>query len=122
MASILHLRRGLAFLLFGLSSCAFGHAFLDHAVPPVGSTLNAAPDRVRLWFTQQLEPAFSGIAVDDAKGVRVDTGNAALDPNDGTSLSVGLKPIGPGTYTVHWHVVSVDSHRTEGSWTFVIAK
>ena len=114
--------RGLAILLFGISGYAFGHAFLDHAAPPVGSTLNAAPDRVRLWFTQELEPAFSGIEIDDAKGARVDTGKATLDPNDGTLLSVGLKPLGPGTYTVHWHVVSVDSHRTEGSWTFVIAK
>ena len=42
-------------LLLGISGCAFGHAFLDHAAPPVGSTLSAAPDRVRLWFTQQLE-------------------------------------------------------------------
>lgn len=114
--------RGLALLLFGISGYAFGHAFLDHAAPPVGSTLNAAPDQVRLWFTQGLEPAFSGIEVEDAKGARVDTGKATLDPNDGTLLSVALKPLGPGTYTVHWHVVSVDSHRTEGSWTFVIAK
>ena len=122
MTFALRMCRRLAVLLLATSSCAYGHAFLDHAAPPVGSTLNAAPDRLRLWFTQQLEPAFSGIEVDDAKGLRVDTGNATLDPNDGTLLSVGLKPLGPGTYTVHWHVVSVDSHRTEGSWTFVIAK
>ena len=116
------MRRGLAFLLIGFSGAAFGHAFLDHAAPPVGSTVSAAPDRVRLWFTQQLEPAFSGIEVDDATGVRIDDGKVTLDPNDPTSISVGLKPLGPGTYTVHWHVVSVDTHRTEGSLTFVVAK
>jgi methionine-rich copper-binding protein CopC len=116
------MRSGLALLLLGISGCAFGHAFLDHAAPPVGSTLSTAPDRVRLWFTQQLEPAFSGIEVDDANGARVDDGKVTLDPNDATSLSVGLKPLGPGTYTVRWHVVSVDTHRTEGTLTFEIAK
>jgi len=109
-------------LLFGISVGAFGHAFLDHAAPPVGSTLSAAPDRVRLWYTEELEAAFSGIEVDDAKGVRVDDGKVTLDPKDPTSLSVGLKPLGPGTYTVHWHVLSVDTHRTEGSLTFEVAK
>ncbi len=104
------------------SGGAFGHAFLDHAAPPVGSTLSAAPDRVRLWYTQELEPAFSGIEVDDAKGVRVDDGKITLGPNDATSLSVGLKPLPPGTYTVHWHVLSIDTHRTEGSLTFEVAK
>jgi methionine-rich copper-binding protein CopC len=122
MNAIRRTRRGLALLLLGVSGCALGHAFLDHAAPPVGSTLGAAPDRVRLWFTQELEPAFSGIEVDDAKGARVDDGKAVLDPNDATSLSVGLKPLGAGTYTVHWHVLSVDTHRTEGSLTFEVAK
>ncbi len=118
----MRLYRRLAFLLLGFSGCAFGHAFLDHAAPPVGSTITAPPDRIRLWFTQQLEPAFSGIEVDDAKGARVDDGKVTLDPKDPTLLSVGLKPLAPGTYTVHWHVVSVDTHRTEGSLSFEVAK
>jgi methionine-rich copper-binding protein CopC len=108
--------------MLGVSGSALGHAFLDHAAPPVGSTLNAPPARVQLWFTQELEPAFSGIEVDDANGVRVDDSKVTLDPNDATSLSVGLKPLQPGTYTVHWHVLSIDSHRTEGSLTFEVAK
>jgi methionine-rich copper-binding protein CopC len=122
MRAIRPARLGFGFLLLGICCGAFGHAFLDHAAPPVGSTLSAAPDRVRLWYTQKLEPAFSGIEVDDANGARVDDGKVTLDPNDATSLSVGLKPLGPGTYTVHWHVVSVDTHRTEGSLTFQVAK
>lgn len=112
----------LASLVLAVSGPAFAHAFLDHAAPPVGSTLSEAPARVRLWFTQEIEPEFSGIEVDDAKGARVDDGKVALDPKDRTSLSVGLKPLAPGTYTVQWHVVSIDTHRTEGSLTFEVAK
>jgi methionine-rich copper-binding protein CopC len=122
MDSFRRFRRALAWLLLAISGVASSHAFLDHAAPSVGSTLSAAPDRVRLWYTQELEPAFSGIEVLDANGARVDDGKVVLGPNDATSLSVGLKPLGPGTYTVHWHVVSVDTHRTEGSLTFQVAK
>jgi methionine-rich copper-binding protein CopC len=38
---------------------AWGHAFLERAEPRVGSTVRSAPPQVRVWFTQNLEPAFS---------------------------------------------------------------
>ena len=46
-------------LMLGMAS-AYAHAFLDHASPLVGSTVQTAPSEVRMWFTQQLEPNFSG--------------------------------------------------------------
>jgi methionine-rich copper-binding protein CopC len=27
----------------------------------------------------------------------------------------------PGSYTVTWHVLSVDTHRTEGSYSFTVS-
>jgi methionine-rich copper-binding protein CopC len=32
-----------------------------------------------------------------------------------------LKPLKPGRYGVSWHAVSVDTHRTEGKYNFVVA-
>jgi len=115
----LRLAFGLLFVL-GTNSAAFAHAFLDHAAPPVGSTLSTPPDKVRIWFTQELVLAFSGIEVIDARDQRVDDGKVDLDPNDHTLLTVGLKKLATGSYTVNWHVVSVDTHRTEGSFTFEV--
>jgi len=94
---------------------ARAHAFLDHASPLVGSTVAAAPHEVSLWFTQELEPAFSGVEVNDASGARVDLGKARIA---GNVMHIGLKPLAPGSYHVHWHALSVDTHRTEGSFTF----
>jgi methionine-rich copper-binding protein CopC len=37
-------------------------------------------------------------------------------------LHVGLKPLPPGTYRVHWRVLSVDTHTTEGSFTFQVGQ
>lgn len=99
---------------------AHAHAHLDHAIPALGSTMTQAPREVRLWFTQKLEPSFSGIEVLDSQGARVDRGDAAIDPQDRTVLHASLKPLGPGTYKVVWHVVSVDTHASQGDFTFTV--
>jgi copper resistance protein C len=104
----------LLFVALG-ASAARAHAFLDHASPLVGSTVTAAPHEVALWFTQNLEPAFSSVEVTDGSGGRVDTGKAAVS---GNTMRIGLKAIGPGSYHVRWHALSVDTHSTEGSFTF----
>jgi hypothetical protein len=97
---------------------AGAHAFLDHAYPAVGSTLPQAPAAVTMWFSQSLEPAFSTATVTDRAGNRVDKGDARLDSKDPSELVVSLKPLPPGTYSVAWHVLSVDTHTTDGHFTF----
>jgi methionine-rich copper-binding protein CopC len=96
------------------------HAFLDHASPAVGSTVPTAPETVTMWFTQQLEPAFTTATVTDASGATVDVGPAQVDPKDPSELRVALKKLSPGTYTVSWHALSVDTHTTTGHFTFEI--
>lgn len=100
---------------------AHAHAFLDRSEPRVGSTLHAPPEEVRIWFTQALEPAFSSIAVSNADGVAVTAGKATLDPKDPKLLKVSLKPLPAGTYRVKWRVISVDTHPTQGEFSFSIA-
>jgi methionine-rich copper-binding protein CopC len=95
----------------------FAHAFLDHAAPRVGNTVAQAPKEVVLWFTQQLEPAFSSIEVHNEQGVAVTVGKAMVI-GDRTQLRVRLKALSPGTYKVNWRVLSVDTHRTQGDFTF----
>jgi copper resistance protein C len=101
---------------------ACAHAFLDHASPAVGSSVPTAPADVTMWFTQQLEPAFTSAVVTDKAGNNVDSGAAEIDPQDRTELRVPLKPLSPGTYTVTWHALSVDTHRTQGHFTFNVAQ
>ena len=106
-----------ALLAFLVSTAANAHAFLDHAEPRVGSTVSAAPKEVVLFFSQNLEPAFSTIEVSDASGARVDQGKPKVSA---TTMRVGVKPLPPGTYRVRWQVLSVDTHTTEGSFTFQV--
>ena len=97
---------------------ARAHAFLDHAVPAVGSSVKGSPPQVKLWFTQQLEPAFSTVQVLDRSGKRVDKADIKVDPAEPTVLQVSLPTLASGTYRVTWRVLSVDTHVTEGDFTF----
>jgi copper resistance protein C len=106
-----------ASILFALTANAgaHAHAMLSSASPPVGASVGAAPHQV----TQGLEPSFSSVQVTDSKGARVDAGKAQVS---GSTMSVGLKALSPGTYQVHWHVLSVDTHKTQGSFSFRVGQ
>jgi methionine-rich copper-binding protein CopC len=100
---------------------AYAHAFLDHADPRVGNTVKSSQRTVSLWFTQNLENGFSTIEVLDSNGARMNAGNASVDANDRKLLRVPVKVLPTGIYTVKWHVLSVDTHTTDGNFTFHVA-
>jgi len=68
-----------------------------------------------LSFTESLEPTFSRVTVTDASGAPVSEGKAQIS---GNTMRIGLKPLSPGSYNVHWRAVSADTHATEGSFAF----
>jgi copper resistance protein C len=107
----------LALSLAGTTT-AHAHAQLDHASPAVGSTVSTSPGQVTLYFTQSLEPKFSGADVRRSSGARVDSGSSV----SGNTIHVHVKGLGPGAYTVNWHALSVDTHKTQGSFTFRVGK
>jgi len=110
--------------LFGLllvalmTARAHAHAFLDRAEPRVGSTVSAAPTQLKLWFAQEIEPAFSTVKVVDAKGRRVDKSDAQVDPAHRELVLISVATLGPGDYTVVWRVVATDTHVTQGDFVF----
>lgn len=108
-------RIALALLLTAASGWA--HAFLDHADPKVGSTIHEPPSQVTVWMTENLEPAFSKLQVFDAKGTQVDRKDTKVN---GNTMTVSLPKLVSGTYRVSWQVVSVDTHRTSGTFDFTI--
>ena len=112
IATSLLMTSAIAFLA---APAAQAHAFLDHASPVVDSTVPTAPHELSLSFTQNLEPAFSTVEVTGPNGARVDQGKPQIS---GNTMRVELKAAGPGSYHVRWHALSVDTHTTQGSFTF----
>jgi copper resistance protein C len=96
---------------------AEAHAFLDHADPKVGSTVHDSPLQVRVWMTENLEPAFSKLQVFDPKGNEVDKKDTNVN---GATMAVSLPKLPPGTYRVSWLAVATDTHKTSGSFNFTI--
>ena len=114
------LRAGGALLAACVAAGVHAHAFLDRAEPRVGSVVKAAPAELRLWFTEEIEPAFSSVKVLDATGRRVDKGNSRVDSTEPSVLMISLQPLPAGAYTVEWRVVSVDTHVTSGNFAFQV--
>ena len=108
----------LALTILGGSTTANAHAMLDHASPAVGSTIATSPGTITLYFTEQLEPKFSGAEVHSAGGGRVDHGASV----SGTTMRISVGSLAPGTYSVNWHALSVDTHKTQGSFSFTVGK
>jgi copper resistance protein C len=115
--------RWLALLCAGVvigTGVALGHSGLQRAEPPVESTLKRPPTEVKLYFSERLEPAYSTVRVEDGKGARVDRDDSHVDRSNPLVMRVTLTPLEPGTYTVVWRVLSVDSHITQGRFKFRI--
>ena len=113
--------RGLLLTLVGWVlgvGLALGHSGLQRAEPPVESKLKRPPSEVKLYFSEPLEQDYSTVRVKDARGVQVDRQDARVDPSNPLLLRVTLQPLEHGPYTVIWRVLSVDSHVTEGRFTF----
>ena len=107
-------------ILVAASARLKAHAFLKDADPGVGSTIQTSPSEVRIRFTENIEPAVSSIQVFDVSGKEVDKHDVHLDRSDRAMLHVSLPRLGAGIYKVVWRVVSVDTHVTNGNFTFRI--
>ncbi|MBB6505685.1 hypothetical protein F4693_002680 [Sphingomonas endophytica] len=114
-----------AIALLGVASAAQAHPKLVSASPAPNATV-AKPARIAMQFSEKLMPKFSG-----ADLVMTGHGGASHPPmkvaataevaSDGRTMVVMPKsPLGPGRYSVAWHVVSVDTHRVAGNFAFAV--
>lgn len=106
---------------FGASP-AFAHAFLQKSDPAVGSTVNAAPKFLLLTYTEDLDLAFCTVTVTDAMGMNDDAGKPQPVPGHKNEMQVPLNIQMPGKITVTWRALSTDTHKTQGRFTFTVAK
>ncbi|WJW93112.1 CopC domain-containing protein YobA [Enterobacter pseudoroggenkampii] len=103
-----------------MTSSALAHAHLKQQIPAADS-LVSAPQALTLHFSEGIEPGFSGVVVTDAQKQVIKTGTATRDEKNKALLTVPLEqPLTSGTYQVDWHVVSVDGHKTKGSYHFSV--
>jgi copper resistance protein C len=101
-------------------TAAFAHAQLEKAVPAVGG-VTASPSEIRLTFSEGVEPKFSGVTLTAPDGSEAPLGQPRAEGGDARVLLVPVaKALAPGVYAVRWHAVSVDTHRTQGTFKFTV--
>lgn len=109
----------LASLLVG--SSAFAHAHLKSSTPAADSTVTA-PSELRLVFSEGVEAAFTQVKI-SKDGAPVEVKSLATEGTDKKTLVVtpSATPLRAGEYRVQWHAVSVDTHKSEGSYSFKVS-
>ena len=110
------------FISFTLVSPAFAHAHLRSAQPPVDSTVRADVQDLRIIYSEAVEPRFCQVQVTAPDGKAVDVSKPQTDPADAKILVVHFAhKLAPGAYKVEWHATAVDTHKTEGKYSFTVA-
>lgn len=119
-------RKFSAVILFSLAAATFSQQALAHAhlkgqYPAADANVDASPQALTLTFSEDIEPAFSGVTVVDDNQKAVALGEAERAPKMHNQLIVPVdKPLASGHYQVNWHVLSVDGHKTKGNYTFSV--
>ena len=102
-----------------VTTSANAHPKLISASPAADVSSKVSPKEIKLNFSEGVIAKFSGIELKDETGKTIATGVAATDPKDRTQLVVPLPaPLMAGHYKVTWHVVSEDTHRVRGEYSF----
>ncbi|HZR40152.1 MAG TPA: copper resistance protein CopC, partial [Ktedonobacteraceae bacterium] len=109
-------------VLFPVTSEA--HAILLRSDPAKDAVLTTAPDQVRMWFSEDLNPTFSSAVVVNVSNVRVDKNDAHVSSSDSKEMDLSLQPnLSPNVYVVVWRTQSADDgHVLRGSFIFKVAE
>lgn len=100
---------------------ALAHAHLTKQSPAANAEVAVSPQALTLNFSEGVEPGFSGATLTDPNKEQIKTGKASRSEQDKTQLIIPLaQTLEAGKYTVDWHVVSVDGHKTKGQYTFSV--
>src|SRR5690554_4760792 len=99
---------------------AFGHTKLIEMNPQPDSQIELSPEHVHLQFSAKLE-AVSGqtLYVEDEAGENIEAGPVQIG-EDSKSVQLTLPQLQKGTYTVHYHVMSLDGHMVMGDYQFTV--
>jgi methionine-rich copper-binding protein CopC len=98
---------------------AAAHSFPEQETPAAGETVATAPTQISIKYDAPIEKLFNSLHVLDAAGQDKAIGAPQVS-EDGHELTVAVGALSPGQYTVRWRVVCIDTHHTEGSFSFTV--
>lgn len=104
-----------------VASSALAHAHLKGQTPAADSTVKA-PAELSLMFSEGVEADFSKVTI-TRDGADVLVKSLVTQGGDKKTLIVTpAVPLTAGEYKVEWHVVSIDTHKSEGAYSFKVGQ
>jgi copper transport protein len=100
---------------------AFGHANLVERKPNFGQRVEKTPHAVVLQFDQGVIVVPQSVKVLTERGVPMTSG-ATRTTEDGRVVTVPVRRLPTGAYTVRWQVTSLEGHVLSGVWTFGVRR
>jgi hypothetical protein len=82
--------------------------------------LTSSPSEVAVKFDAPIEKLFAKLEVLNPEN-RNESATKPEVSSDGYTLSVKVGTLKSGEYKVQWAVTCVDTHHTQGSYTFTVA-
>ncbi len=107
-------------LMVSAAPAVWAHSFPERQNPAAGETLTSPPSEVSIKYDAPIEKLFAKLEVVGPDGKNEGAGAPQVS-TDGYTLSVKVGALKPGEYEVKWGVVCIDTHRTQGSYTFTVA-
>lgn len=99
---------------------AYAHAKLIKSDPPRRAVLSNSPEKIQLWFNEEIEGSFASISVFDANKKLITEAKPELVEDDLKSLVLALPEMPGGRYTVEFRIMSVDGHVAESDFNFTV--
>jgi methionine-rich copper-binding protein CopC len=96
------------------------HLHLLKSTPEANATVTAAPDSIRLWFSQAPELKVTTVKVTGPGNAAVTL--APLASRDSSAIVAAVKGrMTTGLYTVGWRTMARDGHVARGTFSFTVA-
>ena len=101
------------------SASAWAHAVIIKSDPAAGARVHGPRVDFRLQYNSRIDPKRSRLVLDLPDGRRR---SLSIRPDDSLdTLAAGATGLSPGSYRLHWQVLSVDGHITRGDIPFDVA-
>jgi methionine-rich copper-binding protein CopC len=109
-----------AVVALGLTAPAFAHARLKSAYPAANCLVTTAPTELDLTFTEGVNLKFTGVKLTGPDKNAVAIGDGMLMGGTAMFMVPISGTLAAGIYTVDWHALSTDGHKTSGTYTFTV--
>lgn len=97
------------------------HLRLERAEPAVDTVVSAAPEELRLFYSEEPHLATTTVRMMAEDESVITLADPAVDAENSQLIRVGVEgEMAPGMYTVAWRTTSADGHVVRGDYRFTV--